>query len=70
MKNRSENWLLACLAICCLAPSSALASNQVIRQNFSFRVPEGGSALIYLVGAGLTCVGAMFLRSKLAKRSH
>ncbi|MGA7078643.1 MAG: hypothetical protein WBQ43_24760 [Terriglobales bacterium] len=27
-------------------------------------VPEGGSTAIYLLGAGLTCFGAMFLRSK------
>jgi len=27
-------------------------------------VPEGGSAAIYLLGAGLTCLGAMLFRSK------
>jgi len=31
------------------------------------QVPEGGSTAIYLLGAGLTCFGAMFLRSKQAK---
>ena len=31
------------------------------------QVPESGSAAIYLLGAGLTCVGAMLVRSKLAK---
>jgi hypothetical protein len=30
------------------------------------QVPEGGSAAIYLIGAGLTCFGAMFLRSRAA----
>jgi hypothetical protein len=28
-------------------------------------VPEGGSTTIYLIGAGLTCFGAMFFRSRL-----
>jgi hypothetical protein len=31
------------------------------------QVPEGGSAAVYLLGAGLTCIGAMFLRSRAAK---
>jgi hypothetical protein len=31
------------------------------------QVPEGGTAAIYLLGAGLTCFGAMFLRSKALK---
>ncbi len=33
-------------------------------------MPEGGSTAIYLFGAGLTCFGAMFLRSKLAKSTQ
>jgi hypothetical protein len=28
------------------------------------QVPEGGSAAIYLVGAGITCLGAMVIRSR------
>jgi hypothetical protein len=27
-------------------------------------MPEGGSAAAYLLGAGLTCLGAMFVRSR------
>ena len=34
----------------------------------SVAVPEGGSAAIYLLGAGLTCLGAMFVRSRNSKR--
>jgi hypothetical protein len=30
-------------------------------------VPEGGSAAIYLLGASLTCLGAMLLRSRSSK---
>jgi hypothetical protein len=28
------------------------------------QVPEGGSALVYLLGAGITCLGAMVIRSR------
>jgi hypothetical protein len=33
------------------------------------QVPEGGSAAVYLLGAGITCLGAMFLRSRASKAS-
>ena len=62
MSNRKANWWLAAVAICCLAPS-AFAD----QPNKPKHLPEGGSTAIYLLGAGLTCFGAMFLRSKLAK---
>jgi len=62
MNNRNGKWWLAVVAICCLAPSAfAHTANPPVA------VPEGGSTAVYLLGAGLTCVGAMFLRSKLAK---
>lgn len=32
------------------------------------QVPEGGSTSIYLLGAGLTCMGAIFVRSRLSKQ--
>ena len=68
MKNQYGKWLLAVAALCCLAPST-FASTGVARKNFNWQiqVPEGGSAAVYVLGAGLTCFGAMFLRSKLAK---
>jgi hypothetical protein len=31
------------------------------------QVPEGGSAATYLLGAGIACLGAMFLRSRASK---
>lgn len=31
------------------------------------QVPEGGSSAIYVLGAGVTCLGAMFVRSRGAK---
>jgi hypothetical protein len=79
MNKRNGKWLLAVVAMCCLAPA-ALAHRRDPGccdprwQNCGKHdgpppaaVPEGGSAAIYLLGAGLTCVGAMFLRSRIAK---
>jgi hypothetical protein len=78
MKNRKSKWWLAAVAMCCLAPA-ALAQKGYAAPcamgNFcvdppkpsTTAVPEGGSTAIYLLGAGLTCFGAMFLRSRLAK---
>jgi hypothetical protein len=75
MSNRGGKWWLAIVVICCLAPA-AFADIDHDRdrhhgcgphQKNCQQVPEGGSAAIYLVGAGLTCIGAMFLRSKVAK---
>lgn len=66
MKHRSGKWLLTLVAIACLAPAG-FASHRKPR---AVRAPEGGSAVIYLLGAGLTCFGAMFLRSRLAKPSQ
>jgi hypothetical protein len=79
MNNKNRKWLLAVVAVCCLAPAAFAHRNpppppprcepswapkcQHSRQS----VPEGGSTAIYLLGAGLTCAGAMFLRSRLAK---
>jgi len=73
MSNQKSKWLLVLVVACCLAP--ATFADQ--RRNRDHRdqgcdprsprncqqVPEGGSTAIYLLGAGLTCFGAMFLRS-------
>ena len=31
------------------------------------QLPEGGSSLAYVLGAGVTCLGAMIVRSRVAK---
>jgi hypothetical protein len=62
MIKRNTQWLLAAVAIG-LAPA-AFAVDKVTKV---MKVPEGGSTVIYVIGAGLACFGAMFLRSKLAK---
>jgi hypothetical protein len=72
MNNKNWKWLLGVVALCWLAPA-ALAQSSTgpcpVGSTCStpVAVPEGGSTAIYLLGAGLTCFGAMFLRSRLAK---
>ena len=56
MMKRNIQWLLAVVA---LAPT-ALAAQKVT-------VPEGGSTVLYIIGAVVVCAGAMFLRSRFAK---
>jgi hypothetical protein len=71
MNNKNWKWLLTVVALCWLAPA-AFASTCTVGSTTavcppSHAVPEGGSTAIYLLGAGLTCFGAMFLRSRLVK---
>jgi len=70
MSNKSGKWLLAVVAVCCLAPAALAHHDRGCEPHSSKncqQVPEGGSTAIYLLGAGLTCIGAMFLRSKMSK---
>jgi hypothetical protein len=83
MSNSKGKWWLALVAICCLAPVAFAKQEQYQkpdRDHYQSRrcdprgqdcgkkqVPEGGSTGMYLLGTGLTCLGAMFLRSKQAK---
>ena len=84
MNGRNRKWWLAIVAVCCLAPAAfangwghnppppqcwfGKCGNSQPKPTQS--MPEGGSTAIYLFGAGLTCFGAMFLRSKLAKSTQ
>ena len=75
MNNKNGKWLLAVTALCCLAPAAfatpaAPPAPPAPCATCNVQVPEGGSPAIYLLGAGLTCFGAMFLRSRLAKRTQ
>ena len=73
MSNRGGKWWLAIVVICCLAPAAFANRDRDRHQRCEWyqsncqQVPEGGSAAIYLIGTGLTCIGALFLRSKVAK---
>jgi hypothetical protein len=76
MSTRKRKWWLAIVVMCCLAPASfAERDRGPIRgrdphAGVLHRVPEGGSSAIYLLGAGLTCFGAMFLRTRVARRAQ
>jgi len=79
MRNFKRKWWLAAVVICCLSPA-AFAHHErggggcdrwhncppPPKQG----VPEGGSTAVYLLGAGLTCFGAMFLRSRVVRSSQ
>jgi hypothetical protein len=68
MNNKNGKWWLAAVVICCLAPAAFADRGFNPQLNKpKQQVPEGGSTAIYLLEAGLTCFGAMFLWSKLAK---
>src|SRR5208337_2383952 len=67
MRNSKGKWLLAVVALRCLAPAAFAQCPASAR---CVSAPEGGSAAIYLLGAGLTCFGAMLLRHMLAKRTQ
>ena len=69
MKSLGKKWLLTAGILLCLAPTALLAKPQHDKCRPGRRceqVPEGGSAIVYLLGAGMTCLGAMFVRSRAA----
>jgi hypothetical protein len=68
-----RKWWLGAALLLCLVPSSFAGKPHKCDKNGPDwkcqKVPEGGSAAIYLLGAGITCLGAMFIRSRASKRS-
>ena len=75
MNKVAQKWLLGASLLLCLTPLSfALDRNPSKsggkcqpQDNCSQAVPEGGSAAMYLLAAGLTCLGAVFIRSRSSK---
>jgi hypothetical protein len=66
----NRKWWLTTIALLLLLPAAFAKpdkSHQRHRQAMHVTVPEGGSALVYVVGAGMTCLGAMAVRSRSAK---
>lgn len=65
-----DKLMLAAVMLICMAPVSLVAKprdERVCDQRRDRRcqqVPEGGSAAIYLLGAGITCLGAIAIRSR------
>jgi hypothetical protein len=69
MNNKNWKWLLAVVALCWLTPAAFATGCASTSAGCppTQAMPEGGSTAIYLLGAGLTCFGAMFLRSRFVK---
>lgn len=77
MNKVARKWFLGASLLLCLMPVSfALDRGPAPDKgrgkckpydNCSDSVPEGGSAAWYLLAAGLTCLGAMSIRSRSSK---
>jgi hypothetical protein len=68
MKVSSRKLFLAVLLLCVVPTAFAKKPKddkcEPRRDRHCEQVPEGGSAAIYLLGAGITCLGAMVIRSR------
>jgi len=77
MNRVARKWVLGASLLLCLMPVSFALDRGPDPErdhrkckphdNCSDSVPEGGSAAWYLLAAGLTCVTALSLRSRLSK---
>jgi hypothetical protein len=70
MIDKTQKWWLAAMVICCLAPATFALSLKCDPRDKNCKqaqVPEGGSTAVYVLGAGITCFGAIYLRSRMAK---
>jgi hypothetical protein len=78
MSNVARKWWLGAALLLCLVPSSFAVQHDgdhpkhdkckpgdKCKQN----VPEGGTSAIYLLGASLACLGAMYVRARSSKPS-
>ena len=78
MQNMNGKWWVALVVFLGLAPvlfavqdhNNYRRGDPIRHENFQpLTVPEGGSSLVYLLGAGVTCLGAMLVRSRIASPS-
>ncbi len=71
MVNRSHKFLLAvfllALSPLCFAGPHKKDCDPGKKHDDCSQMPEGGATSVYLVGAGLTCLGGIFVRSRLSK---
>ena len=76
MKRLCAKWGLTLVALLCLAPATLAAKPKHDKgcdddkHKDCHQVPDGGSGIIYLLGAGVTCAGAMVIRSRESKRNQ
>jgi hypothetical protein len=77
MPNVARKWLLGTSLLLCLGPSLFALDPDFDRDhrkckpndNCQQQAPEGGTGAMYILAAGLTCLGAMYLRSRSSKPS-
>jgi hypothetical protein len=70
-------WLAVALLVCSVPSSLALQKSSEEPRHDTCKpghkckqqVPEGGTAALYLLGAGLACFGAMYIRARSSKPS-
>ena len=70
MKIVNRKWWLTAIALLLLLPAATATMSPPVshqRHRQCRNVPEGGSALVYVLGAGITCLGAMVVRSRSTK---
>jgi len=74
MVKRDPKWWLAIAVLVLLTPVLSAEPHRHKKDGCDGResarcqqVPEGGSAAAYLLGAGVACLGAMFIRSRASK---
>ena len=75
MQIRKKKSWLALVALLCLVPATFALQDEAKpkkcdpkhSRNCPTQVPEGGSSLVYVLGAGVACLGAMLVRSRIAK---
>jgi len=72
----NKKLLLAAFLVTCLVPASFAGKPKndhgcdSKRNRRCEQVPEGGSSAIYLLGAGITCLGAMVIRARSLKATQ
>lgn len=63
-----KSWLtLVALLLVAPAAFATVSSTSHRQRSKHWNVPEGGSALVYVVATGITCLGAMAVRSRFAR---
>lgn len=67
MRINEGKWWLTFLALLLLVPIAPAGLVKPKHKHPPRSVPEGGSALVYVLGAGVTCLGAMVVRSRSAR---
>lgn len=66
MRRINRKWWLTSVALLLLLPAASATAFKP-KQKRNLDVPEGGSALVYVLVAGMTCLGAIAVRSRSAR---